>query len=146
MKRQEKQTDSQYLKDWDKIRSDYPAFAKVYLQQQLILIEAARLGSTSAKKRMCELLKHSSVVFQDFWLKYCVEVPRESPLQALLDCLKSSPDPGSCFESDRDWFHDPLEDWGKLPDPPPNPYVEPLGKLITLLETYLIESYNNPNR
>lgn len=121
------QTEKEFLEDWKAIRNEYPTFARNYLSMQFILMEANSLGAISISKRICELLKYSSVLFKEYWIKKCVEVSGAERVPKWLDCIKNNPNPGSCFESDEDgWFDDPLVDWGELPPIPVDPHIRPL--------------------
>jgi len=128
MKKHKRKSKEELLIEWKKIRKDHPEFARTIITQQLILMEANSLGSTSIKKRMCELLKYSSaVLFSEYWQKECQPITRIEAIDGWWNCILDNPDPGSCFEGDDDgWFDDPLLDYGQMPPLPPDPHIRPI--------------------
>jgi hypothetical protein len=112
--------------EWKMILKNHPGFARVFLSQQVLLIEASQNGSRFVDMRMCQLV-HSNlpVLFEDYWKDRCKYIVQEN-LSPTLECISElNRDPARCFGSDLDiWFDDPLAG-GRVfpPEPPPDPHI-----------------------
>lgn len=113
--------------EWKKLIKAHPAFARVFLSQQAILMELSQTGHEFVDKRMCQLLKSGlPVLFEDYWAARCtVAVEKLPPLLACITALNR--DPGRCFNLDpageEGWFDDPFAGGQTLPPKPPDPHI-----------------------
>lgn len=110
-------------KEWKEILNNHPAFARVFLAQQAILIDASELGYQVIDRYMCDLL-HAGlpVLFQEFWASRCKKVNLIRPIHTTITCLiesmKKHRDPARCFGTNDDgWFDDP-RDYRRIGKPP----------------------------
>ena len=116
------------VKEWASVRKSHPKFARAYLAQQLMLMEAVRSGDVRIAWGMCEWLEDQAVytrlvVFYEFWRTQCaVVIPRPG---GIVDCLRKAKDPADCFPSDDDWFDDPFAGGRTLPPKGPVPPLTP---------------------
>ncbi|TFG79801.1 MAG: hypothetical protein E4H23_04710 [Chrysiogenales bacterium] len=99
--------------EWKQIMKDYPAFSRVFLMQQAILMEAADIGVKIVDRSMCRLLSSGMpVLFEDFWTARCQQPFHEVQLSDQFECLtKLNRDPARCFNldpGDPPWFDDPF--------------------------------------
>lgn len=113
------------VREWNTILRDHPLFARTFLVQQGILMEAAELGYAVVDRSICDLLAAGlPVLFEDYWRERCKVVYRRVEVGGLIDCLtQSNRDPADCFGSDdlEGWFDDPFKDGRVLPPKPPIP-------------------------
>ncbi len=111
--------------EWTGILKEHPAFARVFLAQQAILMELSELGSRVVDRSMCRLSKTGlPVLFEDFWVSKCREELREVQIGGVIGCLtERNRDPARCFDRDdpEEWFDDPLAKGRTLPPKPPIP-------------------------
>lgn len=112
--------------EWDEIIKRHPSFARVFLAQQVILMEASDLGFRFIDLNMCQLLATKlPVLFEDFWRHRCPPPGiRGIRPSEIWDCLiKQNRDPAECFKNDdpEGWFDDPFEGGKTLPPIPPVP-------------------------
>ena len=120
------------MAEWKVILKNHPAFARVFLSQQAILIEASQLGFRLVDRSMCRLLKAGlPVIFEDYWTSRCKDQVGEIRLSDQLECITAlNRDPGRCFNldpGDPPWFDDPLAGGQSLPPKPPIPPLKPRG-------------------
>jgi hypothetical protein len=107
------------LQEWLSVLKDHPRFARAFLAQQAILIEAVELGDYMIQDKMCRLIALGfRVPFLEYWRKRCGAI--RVPPGAIPDCLISR-DPRECFEiqHEGEWFDDPFPRWqtgSKTPD------------------------------
>jgi len=124
----EKTEKAEALKEWAMVLKDHPKFARAFLAQQAILLEASELGYGPIVKRMCKLIELGFVVpFMEYWLKRCKKPVRLEEVGGLIGCLASSKDPANCFSlpHEDDWFDDPFAGGRTLPPKPPIPPLTP---------------------
>src|SRR3989304_3548459 len=58
--------------EWKVILKNHPPFARVFLSQQAILMEASQLGFKLVDRSMCQLLRTGlPVLFEDYWAARC---------------------------------------------------------------------------
>jgi hypothetical protein len=109
--------------EWNVILKNHPTFARVFLSQQAILLEASQLGHTVVDRSMCQLLRAGlPVLFEDYWAARCEQRAGEIHLSDQLECITAlNRDPGRCFDLDQGWFDDPLAGGRTLPPKPPIP-------------------------
>jgi hypothetical protein len=110
--------------EWNEILKKHPSFARVFLAQQVILMEASELGIGLVERSMCELLSAGyPILFNDYWEDRCKKQQiGKVYTNNMIDCLKSSSrDPARCFDNPHDWFDDPLAKGRTLPPKPPIP-------------------------
>jgi hypothetical protein len=112
--------------EWNKILRNHPTFARAFLAQQAILMEASEHGYSFIDRYMCILVKKGMpVLFEDYWVSRCPErISGEVIASELINCLsQTNRDPADCFGSDdpEGWFDDPLADGQTLPPKPPIP-------------------------
>ena len=111
--------------EWSEILKKHPSFARVFLAQQAILMEASELGFRLVDRNMCQLLKAGlPVLFEDFWARQCKGEIREVQIGGVIGCLtEDNRDPARCFGNDdpEGWFDDPLAGGKTLPPKPPIP-------------------------
>lgn len=123
----EKSEKAEGLREWVKVLKDHPKFARAFLAQQVILIEASELGYRLIDARMCKLLERGFVVpFMEYWLKRCKKLVRVE-LGGFFGCLASTRDPADCFRLPHEdgWFDDPFAGGRILPPKPPIPPLTP---------------------
>lgn len=116
------------LKEWTKVLKDHPKFARAFLAQQAILLEASELGYRLIDARMCKLIELGFVVpFMEYWLEVCKNPVRVEEVGGIFGCLASNRDPANCFSlpHEDDWFDDPLAGGRTLPPKPPIPPLTP---------------------
>lgn len=118
--------------EWKEILTHHPAFARVFLSQQMILIEASQIGVTLVDRSMCRLLRTGlPVLFEGYWASRCKVQVGEIRLSDQLECITElNRDPGRCFDldpGDPPWFDDPLAGGRSLPPKPPIPPLKPRG-------------------
>jgi hypothetical protein len=110
--------------EWKVIMEKHPTFARSFLAQQAIMMEASELGYRIIDKLMCKLLETKlPVLFEDYWAKKCKEVVRIEP-GGVIGCLtETNRDPARCFGTDDEegFFEDPLAGGKTLPPKPPIP-------------------------
>lgn len=127
MERVAKKDRKQLAEEWQKIIEYHPDFARSFLAQQAILMEASQLGYMPVVKSMCDLLDSGlPVLFEDYWATRCKKVTKIVEAGDLLDCLsRTSRDPAECFGSEdpEDFFEDPLAGEHVLPPKPPDPHI-----------------------
>ena len=116
--------------EWEQIMKDHPAFARVFLVQQAILMEAAELGAKVVDRSMGRLLGTGMpVLFEDFWVARCKQTLREVRLSDQIECVTAlNRDPARCFNldpGDPPWFDDPFVGAQTLPPKPPIPPLKP---------------------
>ena len=117
---------NEIMEEWKEILEKHPIFARVFLSQQAILLEASQLGFKLVDRSMCQLLDAGvPLVFEDYWTSRRHERIGEIHLSPLLECLLVlNRDPGRCFNldpGDPQWFDDPLAEGKPLPKKPPIP-------------------------
>ena len=111
----------QAVDEWRRIRTDYPEFAKVFIVQQFILMEAAQTPDKSVRIGMCSLIRAGLIPpFSDFWAQLCgtTQLP---PPTGVLACLIHAKDPSKCLTipHEDEWFEDPFAKGRVLPEKPP---------------------------
>jgi len=114
------------LREWSALLEDHPKFAKTFLAQQAILMEASELGYHLIDIRMCKLLEELGVVipFLEYWRERCKQRVRVVEVGGIIGCLASAKNPADCFSlREDDWFDDPFAGGRTLP---PKPEVPPL--------------------
>ncbi len=116
--------------EWKQIMKNHPAFGRVFLVQQAILMEAAELGAKVVDRGMCRLLSTGMpVLFEDFWITRCKQTLREVRLSDQIECVTElNRDPARCFNldpGDPPWFDDPFAEAQTLPPKPPIPPLKP---------------------
>jgi hypothetical protein len=114
------------LVEWNKLLQEHPTFARAFLVQQAILMEASELGYAFVDRSMCHLLDSGlPVLFEDFWAERCkTKVRAEIAIGGLVGCLTTgNRDPANCFDLDgpEGFFDDPLAGGRTLPPKPPIP-------------------------
>ena len=111
--------------EWNEIVQKHPRFARVFLAQQAILMEASEIGFRLVDRSMCQLLRAGlPVLFEDFWLRNCKAEIRQVQIGGVIGCLtEGNRDPARCFSSDdpAGWFDDPLAGGKTLPPKGPVP-------------------------
>jgi hypothetical protein len=122
----DKQSIANARKEWLQILQAHPTFARVFLAQQLMLVEASeREDSRLIKIGMCKLVDLGLVFpFAGYWLRRCRKVVVPG---GIWECLLKSKNPADCFnipeEVDWGWFDPPVRGWegpqGPLPEPEP---------------------------
>jgi hypothetical protein len=120
MKKGEK---AEAIREWAVILKDHPKFARAFLAQQAILIEASEVGFRLIDSRMCRLIELGIVVpFLEYWRQRCPEAVRVE-VGGLLGCLASARNPADCFSiaGEDEWFDDPFAGGRTLPSNPPIP-------------------------
>ena len=115
--------------EWKDILESHPTFARAFLAQQAILMEASELGYALVDRSMCKLLESGlPVLFEDFWISRCEpRVRGEFEIGGIIGCLSdTNRDPARCFGSDdpEGWFDDPLAGGRILPPKPPDPHIK----------------------
>ncbi len=123
----EKSEKAEALREWATVLKDHPKFARAFLAQQAILIEASELGYRPIEARMCKLLELGFVVpFAKYWRKRCAKLVRVE-VGGIIGCLASANDPAECFSlpHEDEWFDDPFAGGQTLPPKPPIPPLEP---------------------
>lgn len=106
-----------FKKEWGEFVRNHPDLCRAFISQQLILVEASKLGVNTINERMCELMRAGvPVLFSKYWMSVCNKV---NPVNDLLECLRKSNDPSECLSSGpgEPPDLDPLPHW-----PPINPY------------------------
>jgi len=116
--------------EWKVILKNHPTFARVFLSQQAILMEASQLGFKLVDRSMCQLLRTGlPVLFEDYWAARCKQQVGEIRLSDQLECITElNRDPSRCFNldpGDPPWFDDPLAGGHTLPPKPPIPPLKP---------------------
>jgi hypothetical protein len=124
----EKAERAEALKEWATILKNHPKFARTFLAQQAILIEASELGFRLVDRSMCQLLSVGlPVLFEDFWKTKCKIEHHEVQIGGIIGCLTESRnrDPAGCFGNDdpEGWFDDPFAGEQTLPPKPPVPPI-----------------------
>ncbi|NOX88526.1 MAG: hypothetical protein GXO77_05835 [Calditrichaeota bacterium] len=114
--------------EWADILKNHPSFARSFLAQQAILMDAAELGSMVVDKGMCLLLKSGlPVLFEKYWISRCKQkVIKHIEIGGIIGCLsETNRDPARCFANeDQDgWFDDPFAGGQVLPPLPPDPHI-----------------------
>ena len=111
-------------KEWENILVNHPTFARLFLAQQVILMEASWLGFRVVERRMCELLNAQlPVLFADYWESHCNQFV-VSPLPGIWGCLQDNRNnPTVCFSlpHEDEWFDDPFAKGKTIPPKPPVP-------------------------
>jgi len=114
----------QIAAEWKSIMEKHPAFARSFLAQQAIMMEASELGYKLIDQLMCKILEAKlPLLFEDYWAKKCQELVRIEP-GGVLGCLtEGNRDPARCFGTDDEegFFKDPLAGGRTLPPKPPIP-------------------------
>jgi hypothetical protein len=116
------------LKQWRKVLKGHPKFARAFLAQQAILMEASELGNRLVDARMCKLLELGFVIpFYEYWRERCKKPVRVVEIGGILGCLAKARDPAECFSlpHEDEWFDDPLAGGRVLPPRPPVPPLKP---------------------
>jgi hypothetical protein len=111
------------IKEWAQILKDHPNFARAFIAQQAMLIEASELGNRLIDMYMCKLIGLGMVVpFQEFWESRCKNLIPVRP-GGVLDCLARAADPADCMvvPHEDEWFDDPFAKGGTLPPIGPVP-------------------------
>lgn len=124
----EKGEKTEALREWTKVLKEHPKFARAFLAQQAILIEASELGYRLIDARMCELLELGLVVpFLEYWRERCKKLVRVE-VGGIIGCLASTRNPADCFSlpHEDEWFDDPFAGGRTLPPKPPIPPLTPL--------------------
>lgn len=126
----EKDEKAEALKEWATVLKDHPKFARAFLAQQAILIEASELGYRLIDARMCKLLELGFVVpFLEYWRERCkkLKLVRLEEAGGILGCLASAKNPADCFSlpHEDEWFDDPFAGGRTLPPEPPIPPLTP---------------------
>lgn len=116
--------------EWNQIMRSHPVFARVFLVQQAILMEAAELGDRTVDRAMCRLTASGMpVLFEEYWAARCKQPLREVRLSEQLECVTQlNRDPARCFNldpGDPPWFDDPFAKGLTLPPKPPIPPLTP---------------------
>lgn len=124
----EKVEKAEALKEWTTVLKDHPKFARAFLAQQAILIEASELGYRPINVGMCKLVELGFVVpFLEYWRKGCEELKpvRIEDTDSIIGCLASANDPAECLSlpHEDEWFDDPFAGGRTLP---PKPKIPPL--------------------
>jgi len=113
------------LKEWLELKKSHPSFAKAFLAQQAILMEASEIGLPLIDRSMCMLLQSGlPVLFEDYWTKKCRGEIRDVHIGGVIGCLTyGNRDPARCFDlsDEGDWFDDPLKGGKVVPPKPPIP-------------------------
>ena len=114
--------------EWIEILRNHPEFARSFLAQQAILMDASRLGYRVIDRSMCQLLETGlPVLFEDFWIAQSEQLTLgHIEVGGVIGCLsETSRDPARCFSGDDadSWFDDPLAGGHVLPPKPPDPHV-----------------------
>lgn len=111
--------------EWNEILEKYPSFARTFLAEQAILMEASEVGFRLVDRSMCQLLEAGlPVLFEDFWVHRCKQQIAQMHLGGIIGCLtEGNRDPARCFGTDdpEGWFDDPLAGGKILPPKPPVP-------------------------
>ncbi|MFH0728473.1 MAG: hypothetical protein V2B19_19315 [Pseudomonadota bacterium] len=113
------------MADWKTLLKGHPAFARVFLAQQAMLIEASQLGFGFVDVRMSQILRTGlPVLFEDYWISRCKQTDEEN-LPPMVECITElNRDPARCFNLDPGgWFDDPLAGGQAFPPKPPNPHI-----------------------
>ena len=116
-------------KEWNEIVQNYPRFARAFLFEQVVLMQASILGYKMVDQSMSKLSKTGlPVLFQDFWLGQKEKLTHDQVVfDGLLGCLAElNRDPLRCFPPLNDMFEDPLAGGKVLPPRPPDPHYRPL--------------------
>ena len=124
MKKSEK---AEALKEWAEVLKEHPKFARAFLAQQAILLEASELGYRRVDAAMCKLLELGFVFpFMEYWIERCKK-PVRVEVGGVIGCLASAKNPASCFSlpHEDEWFDDPLAGGRTLPPKPPIPPLKP---------------------
>ena len=124
MNKSEKQEAS---REWATVLKDHPKFARAFLAQQTILIEASELGYRLIEARMCKLLELGFVVpFLEYWRERCKK-PVRVEVGGVIGCLATAKNPADCFSlpHEDEWFNDPFAGGRTLPPKPPIPPLAP---------------------
>lgn len=124
-KRDEKTWSERTDKGVDEIVQNHPAFARAFLFEQAILMQASILGHKMVDQSMSKLIEAGlPVLFEDFWTARNEELTHDQVLlEGLLGCLSdSSRDPSRCFPPLHDFFDDPLAGGRVLPPKGPDPH------------------------
>jgi hypothetical protein len=116
--------------EWKQIMDNHPAFARVFLVQQAILMEAAELGAKVVDRAMSQLLSTGMpVLFEGFWTTRAKQTLSEVRLSDQIECVTAlNRDPARCFNldpGDPPWFDDPFIGGQTLPPKPPIPPLKP---------------------
>ena len=105
--------------EWNEILKKHPSFARTFLAQQAILMEASEVGFRLVDRSMCQLLKAGlPVLFEDFWDRRCKQEISQVHIGGVIGCLtEGNRDPARCFGNDdpERWFDDPLAGGKTLP-------------------------------
>jgi hypothetical protein len=108
--------------EWAKIRKDHPAFARVFIIQQLLLMHAAEQGVKAVDRYICKMLRDGlPLIFWDYWVLRCKKKHKPlPPLPGIFKCLNEKQNPGDCFNlpGDDEWLKDPFADHGMNLDYP----------------------------
>jgi hypothetical protein len=116
--------------EWKVILKNHPTFARVFLSQQAILMEASQLGFKLIDRSMFQLAKKRlPILFENYWTSRWNQQFGEIRLNDQLECiLENNRDPARCFNldpGDPPWFDDPLAGGHILPPKPPVPPLRP---------------------
>ena len=112
-------------KEWNEIVQNHPGFARAFLFEQALLMQASILGYKMVGQSMSKLIGAGlPVLFEDFWTARNEELTHDRILlEGLLGCLTdSSRDPSRCFPPLHDFFDDPLAGGRVLPPKEPDPH------------------------
>jgi hypothetical protein len=98
--------------EWKKIMKNHPAFARVLLAQQAILIEASQLGDKTVDFNMAEVLNSRlPVIFGNYWAERSTQDFGNIQISPQLSCILDSGDgnPAACFNMN------PADSWLNIP-------------------------------
>ncbi|MFX0185311.1 MAG: hypothetical protein ACFE95_19690 [Candidatus Hodarchaeota archaeon] len=87
-----------FKKEWKEVSTNYPNVARAYATQQIALIQVLQ----EINSDICDRVRRGEILMaEEAFKKYCLSIKPISEeslrLNALLDCLKSHPDPDYCF-------------------------------------------------
>ena len=122
----EKDKKAEALKEWAVVLKEHPKFAKAFLAQQAIMMEASELGDSLIVSRMCKLIELGFFIpFLGYWEERCKKLKpiRIEDTDSIFACLASANDPADCFSlpHEDEWFNDPFVGGRFLPPKPPIP-------------------------
>ncbi|MCC6397442.1 MAG: hypothetical protein IT282_10520 [Bacteroidetes bacterium] len=113
----EKSREEEALREWSAVLKDHPKFARAFLAQQAVLIEAAELGNRLIEARICKLLEFGFVIpFLEYWRERCKKSVRVE-VEGVIGCLATAKNPSDCFSlpHEDEWLDNPFAGGRTLP-------------------------------
>lgn len=122
--RMKKEKRKEFIEEWKNIRKNHPEFARSFVAQSFIIMEASESGNQLTQARMCGLLNSGAfVLFEDYWGEECEPIKKQVVIGGVIGCVLESPNIDNCFELEKedDWFDDPFKEGFVIPTKPPVP-------------------------